>query len=328
MTQPFIGTGVGSFPPVYPAFRRPPIFHIEGKHNTETDHAEDEYLEELFDNGIIGFGVFLWLIISTLVIGFKSLNQMMMDSSPKDKRAPPQVYDLLGYIVAFIGMLGHNFFDVSLRFVSSGVYLGLLPSMIINLSRGKGLYESHLAQEKTFKSAPASAAEDSFWKTLSEFLIWPARLAAWGGLFYVSFLILKQFGDLQGPIDRLTMGGEILQWWLSWGTLLACVFGLGFVFFRLILLSENPFIGALVLSALPILYTFWGYFKADIHHNIAIYFSKERNWDQALSEYQTVHRLDPNFAMSLYFMGNVFNDRFNMQKGKRTTRAEPMRYFL
>ena len=31
MTQPWLGTGVGSFPPIYPAFRRPPIFHIEGK---------------------------------------------------------------------------------------------------------------------------------------------------------------------------------------------------------------------------------------------------------------------------------------------------------
>ncbi len=311
MTQPFIGTGIGSFPPVYPAFRRPPIFHIEAKHNTETDHAEDEYLEEMFDNGILGFGVFLWLIISTLVVGFKSLGQMLENSS-KDKKIPPRVYDLLGYMVAFIGMLCHNFFDVSLRFVSSGVYLGLLPGMIVNLSRGKGLYESHLIQEKNMK--PAEDSSESFWKTLSEFLIWPVRLAAWGGLFYIAFLILTQFSVLQGPIDRLTMGGEILQWWLSWGTLLACVFGLGFIFFRLILLSENPFIGALVLSVLPILYTFWGYFKADIHHNIAIYFSKEHDWDKALSEYQTVHRLDPNFAMALYFMGNVFNDRFNMEK--------------
>jgi len=25
------------------------------------------------------------------------------------------------------------------------------------------------------------------------------------------------------------------------------------------------------------LYQFWGYFKADIHHNVAIYFSKERS---------------------------------------------------
>ena len=41
-----IRSGVGAFPPLYPAFRRPAIFHIEGKHNTETDHAEDEYLEQ------------------------------------------------------------------------------------------------------------------------------------------------------------------------------------------------------------------------------------------------------------------------------------------
>ena len=37
-----------------------------------------------------------------------------------------------------MGMLGHNCFDVSLRFVSPG-YLGLLSGMIVNLARGKPL---------------------------------------------------------------------------------------------------------------------------------------------------------------------------------------------
>jgi putative inorganic carbon (HCO3(-)) transporter len=34
-TYPLIGTGVGSFKVLYPAYRRPVIFHIEGKHKTE-----------------------------------------------------------------------------------------------------------------------------------------------------------------------------------------------------------------------------------------------------------------------------------------------------
>ena len=38
-------------------------------------------------------------------------------------------------MVAFMGMLGHNCFDVSMRFVSSGVYLGLLSGMVVNLAR-------------------------------------------------------------------------------------------------------------------------------------------------------------------------------------------------
>jgi O-antigen ligase len=34
-TNPILGTGVGTFYVAYPAWRRPQIFFIEGKHNTE-----------------------------------------------------------------------------------------------------------------------------------------------------------------------------------------------------------------------------------------------------------------------------------------------------
>ncbi len=311
MTQPLIGTGVGSFPPIYPAFRRPPIFHIEGKHNTETDHAENEYLEQLFDNGILGFGVFLWLIISTLVVGFRSLGQMTTLFKLKEGRAPPRAYDLVGYLVALMGMLGHNFFDVSLRFVSSGVYLGLLTGMIVNLARGRGLYELH---KSLSEARGASDAPSSFWKVLSEFLIWPARLAAWAGLAYVGFLILQEFSYLQGPLQSLSLGGEVLQWWLAWGVLVGCVASLSWIFARLVYLSENPLVSLLVLAALQPLYLFWGYFKADIHHNVAIAFSKVRNWEKALEHYLLVRKHNPDFVMSRYFMGNVFNDRFDMRR--------------
>jgi O-antigen ligase len=324
-TQPFLGTGIGSFPPIYPAFRRPPIFHIEGKHNTETDHAEDEYLEELFDNGILGFGVFLWFIGATLVVGFRSLGQMTSMLSDREGRPPAQAYDLLGYLIAFMGMLCHNFFDVSLRFVSSGIYLGLLSGMIVALARGSALYEFHAAREAALQksAAPAKlplkdkdAPEEpvSPWKTFSEFLIWPARLAAWGALAYVCYLLISEFNVLQGPLERLSMSGEMLQWWLAWGTFAGCVLGLAFVFARIVHLSETPLVAVAVLLSLQPLYIFWGYFKADVHHNIAIYFSKERQWDQALGNYMTVHQLNPNFVMSLYFMGNVYNDRFNMDR--------------
>jgi O-antigen ligase/tetratricopeptide (TPR) repeat protein len=322
-TSPWIGTGVGSFPPIYPAFRRPPIFHIEGKHNTETDHSENEYIEQLFDNGILGFGIFLWLLLSTFVVGLRSLGQLTVLASNKDGRAPPRAYDLVGYMVAFMGMLGHNFFDVSMRFVSSGVYLGLLAGVIVNLARGKALYELHELRGGHGAPGPAgqpssSPGEDggspSAWKLLGEFLIWPARLAAWGGLAYVGFLLFSEFSRLQGSVGRMPMGGELLQWWLAWGVFTACVLSLGGAFAYLIFLSENPVVPLVIAGMLFPLYRFWGFFKADVHHNIAIYFSKERRWDDALTNYLTVKRLNPNFVMSMYFMGNVYNDRFNMNK--------------
>lgn len=330
-TQPWTGSGVGSFPPLYPAFRRPPIFHIEGKHNTETDHAEDEYLEQLFDNGILGFGIFLWLIVSTLVVGFRSLGQLTTTLSLKDGRPPPRAYDLMGLLVSFAGMLGHNFFDVSLRFVSSGVFLGLLSGLIVNVSRGRALYEMHGRGDDAPGAAPPPFPEDgpSAWRTICELLIWPARLAAVGALIYFAFIkgwgnpMLKgafaggmfgEFAAIQGPLSRIPGGGELLQWWLAWGTFAGCMLFLGWSFVRLCLMSENPFVPALVLAMLQPLYLFWGYFKADVHHNVAIYFSKEKQWDLAISNYLTVSKLNRDFVMAKYFLGNVYNDRFDMRK--------------
>jgi O-antigen ligase/tetratricopeptide (TPR) repeat protein len=323
-TQPLTGSGVGSFPPLYPAFRRPPIFHIEGKHNTETDHAENEYIEQLFDNGILGFGIFLWLIWSTLVIGFRSLGQLTGPMALKDGRPPPRAFDLVGLLVSFLGMLGHNNFDVSLRFVSSGVYLGLLSGLIVNVSRGRALYELH------GRSAPeeaAAPAEGSAWRTFCEMLIWPARLAAAGGILYSAFLrdwsklktvpfggMFGEFAQLMGPLSRVPGGGDLLQWWLAWGVFAGCCAWLGWKLIRLSLLSENPFVPALVVAMLMPLNLFWGYFKADVHHNVAIFFSKERQWEPAVANYLVVHKLNPDFVMAKYFLGNVFNDRFDMTK--------------
>ncbi|MEK7388703.1 MAG: O-antigen ligase family protein [Elusimicrobiota bacterium] len=319
-TQPWTGTGIGSFPPIYPAFRRPSIFHIEGKHNTETDHSENEYLEQLFDNGILGFGIFIWLILSTLVVGFRSLGQLTTTAMLKDGRPPPRAFDLIGVIVSFMGMLGHNNFDVSMRFVSSGVYLGLLSGLIVNVARGRALYELH-------ERSASDETGTSVWTTLGEMLIWPARLAAVGGILYLAFFkdwaqfrnipfggMFGEFARIQGPLARTPNGGEVLQWWAAWLTFAGCMLWLGWKKARLCLMSQNPVVPALILVMLAPLYQFWGYFKADIHHNIAIYFSKERQWEPAVANYLLVHKLNPDFVMAKYFLGNVFNDRFNMAK--------------
>jgi O-antigen ligase/tetratricopeptide (TPR) repeat protein len=341
-TQPFTGSGVGSFPPLYPAFRRPAIFHIEGKHNTETDHAENEYIERLFDDGILGFGIFVWMVFSTLFIGFKALGHMTAGLG--EGRAPPaRMYELIGYLVAFCGMLGHNNFDVSLRFVSSGVYLGLLAGLIVNVARGKALYELHgyrIADAAASTppanplsahalGGPASDAGPSGWQTLSDFLIWPARLAAVGGVVYLAFVhgfkspllrnvpiggLWGEFMAIMGPLSRIPGGGDMWQWWLAWTVFAGCTLGLGFAMIRVSLLSSNPVVPGLVCAMLLPLYQFWGYFKADVHHNIAIFFSKERSWEPAVANYLIVHKLNPDFVMAKYFLGNVFNDRFDMRK--------------
>ena len=332
MTQPLIGTGIGSFWVIYPAFRRPPIFHIEGKHNTETDHSENEWLEVLYDEGILGFGIFVWLVFTTCFIAYRSIAQLT-GGLKKGQRAPPRSYDILGYLIAFQGMLAHNVFDVSMRFVSSGIYLGLLSGMVVNLCRGHSLVELHR------DDAADDAEGPTFWDSLSSFLIWPMRLAAWAGLAYLLYIFLfhgeqdpratidfitdkgsrwfeprMSFEALQGGFNRMRYGGEKLQWILAWAAFLFCVLSQGYIFARVALLARNPLVPLIiVLMVYPLKHT-WGFFRADVHHNIAIFFSKQKDWEKALENYLIVGKLNPAFVMSFYFKGNVFNDRFDMEK--------------
>ncbi len=307
-SRPLTGIGVGSFKVIYPAYRRPVIFHIEGKHNTETDHAEQEHLEQWMDNGLLGFGLYLWIIAFVTVIGLRALG--ILTENLKGERPPPVAYDLLGYLTALLGMLAHNFTDVSMRFVSSGVYLGLLPGVIINLARGHALWELHYKDEGKPQEPPQPSA-------LASWTLWAGRAAAVAAVLYTAFLVLSEFSGLQGPLRSYGTGGEILQWYISWALMLACVGGAVYAFLGVAMRGLSPAVPVVLMLTMFPLYHFWGWFKGDVYHNMAIFFSKQGKWEDAISYYQKVNKLNPNFIMPYYFTGNVFNDRFNMDKSYR-----------
>ncbi|MBA7469946.1 hypothetical protein ES707_05222 [subsurface metagenome] len=256
----FLGTGIGTFKIVYPAFRRPEIFHIEGKHNTETDHPENEFIEVWYDEGIVGFGIFLWILTIIFYTGIKRLKQVTSYSaqgppSPKISRFNPhskkgakfkigsrlekltrRQYLLLGLLSGLFGLLVHNLMCVNMRFVSSGfvfwLFLGLLGGQIVG------------QKEKV----NASLEDNKRSKFLSN------------------------------------------------------------VRFRRIIQT------IVIILALFLVFFFRRFFIADIHHNKAIAYSKAGRWEDALKEYQTVLRNNPYYAMTHYFMGNVYNDRWDMKE--------------
>lgn len=135
--QPVLGTGIGSFKWAYPAYRRPEIILLEGRSNTETDHAENEYLEIWFDEGLVGFGIFLWLFVSVSALGLRAMNRLTRDGP----RPPPahafddRVYKIIAFLGAWWGALLHWTMDVSVRFVSSGIFSLVLPAVIVGIVR-------------------------------------------------------------------------------------------------------------------------------------------------------------------------------------------------
>lgn len=308
--HPIWGNGIGSFRILYPAFRRPQIFHIEGKHNTETDHAEDEYWEVLMDEGIIGFGIFIWMIVTISTVGLRALGRFtevltQRDPSSGKRKAleDPRAYYLLGFLAAFWGMLIHNMMDVSLRFVSSGIFLWLLAGLIGALVANDPLPATDADLEKRLATDlpqpdPHPAA-----------LRVPAYFAALALFGWIVFQIFSDFNDSQGAFQGPF--GEVLLWAISWSTFLITVGGVLYALYQVVRSSRHIYgIALLALVMVWPLHVFWGYFMADVYHNRGIYFSKGGQWENAVTSYRHVVSLNPNYIMAYYFTGNVFTDRW------------------
>ena len=142
-THPIIGTGIGTFYLTYPSYRRPQIFFIEGMHNTESDHPENEFLEVFYDEGMIGISIFLLLLFTILSVGIRNLYY----ARKKNFNTRTLSYLQLGFLSAFVAQLAHDCVCVSLRFVSSGVMLWLLIGSIVAVALSSSNNEEN-KQEK------------------------------------------------------------------------------------------------------------------------------------------------------------------------------------
>ena len=164
-TQPWFGTGIRTFKWAYPAFRRPEIILLEGRSNTETDHAEDEYLEVMYDEGMVGFGIFLWLILSVSVMGVRLLNRLTQEG-PRPPPSPAfddKVYKILAYLGAWWAALTHWFMDVSVRFVSSGIFSFFLPALVTSFVRNDPMTDQQDAPHRT-----------DLWVRIGTVIVWMA----------------------------------------------------------------------------------------------------------------------------------------------------------
>jgi len=129
--HPVVGTGIGSFKEVYPMFRHPEIFHIEGKHNTETDHFHCEFLEVFFDEGFIGFGIYLLILFITF---YSAVGKLGKIERVTGSSARPELVDRTFLIIAWlsgaVGMLTQAAMSVHMRFVSSGHIFWLILGIV------------------------------------------------------------------------------------------------------------------------------------------------------------------------------------------------------
>ncbi len=117
---PWFGTGPGTFHVYFPSFASGELRAIWPQQQSIINDAHNEYIQSLAETGIIGFGVFIWLLVSLL----RSAYNALITSTGKDKA-------LIGALLAAcVSLLVQNVFSVDMRFIISSVYLFILFGFI------------------------------------------------------------------------------------------------------------------------------------------------------------------------------------------------------
>lgn len=307
--SPIVGTGVGSYRIIYPAYRKPQIFYLENIHNSETQHAENEYLEQWATVGTLGFAFFLWLLFFILFTGIRNLgvlNRLTLENGKQKLSA--RSYLLLGYLAAFFGILVHNFFDISMRFVSTGLFFAVFGAVIICLSRG---------DEALRPEAEACVADGSV-KTARPnrygAVLWAGRFVLLGLMIWFICYLVGAFGETIGDLNASQTTGswiiKILAWTVFFGVLLSGAF----VYLRAAFISPVlRVILVLMLALYPVSY-FIRFFQADFYYGVAAEFTKRRQVDGALDYYHKAITANPFNSMYYQYRGSLLKTQMDMSK--------------
>jgi O-antigen ligase len=122
--RPVLGHGLATFAINYPKFR-PPDYFLLAKAANLTDHAHNELLETLAEQGIVGLVATVWLWVAVLRLGLRRLRE-----TSEHRR-------LLAGLLAATGLfMLHGMVDVDLRYPPNQTLFWLLFGVVASGSPG------------------------------------------------------------------------------------------------------------------------------------------------------------------------------------------------
>ena len=278
---PITGTGFGSFQVIYQAYKRPDIFYMENLHNAETQHAENFFLEQWASLGILGLGLFLYLVFYQLKGAFKAFRRF-----EKDKET---AYNLLAALMASTAIYLHNLVDVSIYFVSTIYFLALFNGVLFNLAYGK------LKPKQTVEPEIKKNAVNLIFAVLASICV----------LFF-AILVIYDF-------RHIALSNNIFL--LCLYILFAAIGFLGtlFCFGYFIWKTRKMFIALLLVLTSALMYLAFGTLKADHYLSMASAFAANGN-PTAPIVYTRAITLNPFRTSINQFKGSFFVNRFDMRK--------------
>ena len=292
--SPILGTGPGSFKIVYPAYRRPQIFYIEKAHNNETQHAENEYLEQAATGGLVGLALFLWLFVFLFACTFKNLRVSLPAKSSAEEK-DTKIY-LLGYAAALAGLLLHAVVDVSVHFASSGLLLAVFVGTIVALAMRR-------------PAAPDVPAENAAHPRCLLFVRVISSLALAAALSYVCI----EFTHILKHLALVGLGEKLL-FALAVITFAGCIVGTGFIYLRIIYKTTRLWICILLLTSLPICLFFFRVFAANHYYSLGVALINLQQPYAALPAFTDAIKRNPFFAEYRQYRANIFATTLDLSK--------------
>ncbi|MFA5778807.1 MAG: O-antigen ligase family protein [Elusimicrobiota bacterium] len=138
--NPVIGSGWGLFEMLFPFYQQRYLIHPNLTQRTHANNAHNVFLENLSQTGIIGLGIFLWLIFCIVKFGFHQIKNIKNDF---------QKTVAVGIFAGVIGMLVDNIVNVTLYFVIPGFFFW----MNLGILAGLGTSEKKIIQHKVVSKA-------------------------------------------------------------------------------------------------------------------------------------------------------------------------------
>lgn len=130
--HPWFGTGMGTFGKYFPETRSIALSRFEPFVSRFIGHAHSEWLELPSELGLIGFVLWLWLLVVLFRMGWRS----SFDDDPR------VAWISMGCLLGATGILGHNLVTVTLRHSSTLVLFWQLVGVIAGLYSLRAIPES------------------------------------------------------------------------------------------------------------------------------------------------------------------------------------------
>lgn len=128
--HPWFGVGVGRFREAYPAYQRaffeehPSERMLSGRFTAEEvplESPHNQYLHLLAEQGMLGFGLFAWLVVSLIAFGRRKLSSIPVPSRPA----------LAGALSSIVALLTVGLFAYPFQLPTSALLFGMLAGVIL-----------------------------------------------------------------------------------------------------------------------------------------------------------------------------------------------------